>query len=86
MSKLLVILICLTIGLLLQKNRRLPDSFALSLNIYVIYVALPALVLYEIPHLTLDARAFLPIVFAWGMMISSALFIWFFAKKAGWSR
>jgi len=86
MSNLLIILICLTIGLLLQKNRRLPDSFALSLNTYVIYVALPALVLYEIPHLTLDARAFLPIVFAWAMMISSAAFIWFFAKRAGWSR
>lgn len=86
MSNLLIILVCLTIGLLLQKNRRLPDSFALSLNTYVIYVALPALVLYEIPHLTLDSRALLPIVFAWGMMTASALFIWVVAKKAGWSR
>lgn len=86
MSNLLVILICLSIGLLLQKDRRLPDSFALSLNTYVIYVALPALVLFEIPHLALDAHALLPIVFAWLMMASSALFIWFFAKRAGWSR
>lgn len=86
MSNLLLILICLSIGLLLQKDRRLPESFALSLNTYVIYIALPALVLYEIPHLTLDARALLPIVFAWGMMFSSALFIWFFATRAGWSR
>jgi len=86
MSNLLVILVCLTVGLLLQKHRRLPESFALSLNLYVIYVALPALVLYEIPHLTLDSRAFLPIVFAWCMMLSSALFIWFVARKAGWSR
>ncbi|RZA04622.1 MAG: AEC family transporter, partial [Moraxellaceae bacterium] len=73
-------------GLLLQKNRRLPESFAISLNTYVIYVALLALVLYEILHLTLDARAFLPITFAWGMIVSSALFIWFFARWAGWSR
>lgn len=86
MSNLLVILICLAIGLLLQKDRRLPDSFALSLNTYVIYVALPALVLFEIPHLTLDAHALLPIIFAWLMMAASALFIWLFAKRAGWSR
>jgi predicted permease len=86
MNNLLLILVCLAIGLLLQKNRRLPDSFASSLNSYVIYVALPALVLFEIPHLTLDAHAFLPIVFAWLMMAASALFIWFFAKRAGWSR
>lgn len=86
MSNLLVILICLAIGLLLQRNRRLPDSFAISLNAYVIYVALPALVLFEIPHLRLDAHALLPIVFAWLMMAVSALFIWFFARRAGWSR
>lgn len=86
MNNLLVILVCLAIGLLLQRDRRLPDSFATSLNAYVIYVALPALVLFEIPHLRLDAHALLPIVFAWLMMAISALFIWFFARRAGWSR
>ena len=48
MGNLFVILICLAIGLALQKDRRLPDSLASSLNTYVIYVALPALVLFEI--------------------------------------
>lgn len=86
MSNLIVILSCLVIGLLLQKSKHLPESMALSLNTYVIYVALPALVLFEIHQLTLDSRAFLPIVFAWVMMFASALFIWLFAKWAGWSR
>jgi len=86
MSNLLVILVCLAIGLLLQRSSRLPESMALSLNTYVIYVALPALVLFEIHQLTLDARALLPIVFAWLMMFASALFIWFFARRARWSR
>ena len=86
MSNLLVILVCLAIGLLLQRSSRLPESMALSLNTYVIYVALPALILFEIQRLTLDARALLPIVFAWLMMFASALFIWFGAKRAGWSR
>ncbi len=86
MGNLFVILICLAIGLALQKDRRLPDSLASSLNTYVIYVALPALVLFEIQHLILDARAFLPVVFAWLMMFASALFILVVAKRAGWSR
>lgn len=86
MGNLFVILICLVIGLLLQKDRRLPDSLAPSLNTYVIYVALPALILFEIQHLVLDARAFLPVVFAWLMMFASAFFIWVVAKRAGWSR
>jgi len=86
MNNLLVVLVCLFIGLLLQRHRRLPESFALSLNTYVIYVALPALILFEIPHLQLDSRALLPIIFAWAMMCCSGLFVWIFAKRAGWSR
>lgn len=86
MSNLAVILICLTIGLLLQTNRRLPDTFASSLNTYVIFVALPALILSEIPHLVLDKRAVLPIVFAWVLMGISALLIWIIAGYAKWSR
>jgi predicted permease len=86
MNNLLLILACLLIGLLLQRKRDLPDSLASSLNTYVIYVALPALVLFEIHKLTLDARAILPVVFAWLLMTASALFTWYFAKRAGWSR
>ncbi|RYY04395.1 MAG: AEC family transporter [Gammaproteobacteria bacterium] len=86
MSNLIVVLVCLAIGLLLQKKRDLPESLAASLNTYVIYVALPALVLFEIHRLTLDSRAILPFVFAWLLMVISALFIYFFAKRAGWSR
>jgi predicted permease len=86
MGNLFLILICLAIGLLLQKDRRLPDTLPSSLNTYVIYVALPALILFEIQHLILDKRALLPIIFAWLMMFSSALFIWVVAKRAGWSR
>lgn len=86
MSNLIVILICLAMGLLLQRNRQLPDSFALSLNNYVIYIALPALILVEIHHLHLSREALLPIVFAWILMTASALFIWLVARQLGWSR
>jgi predicted permease len=84
MSNLVVIIICLCIGLLLQRNSRLPDSFAASLNTYVIYVALPALILYEIPHLKLDKAALLPVFFAWGIMATSALLIFALARFMRW--
>jgi malate permease and related proteins len=86
MNNLVLILICLAVGLALQKHRRLPESFALSLNTYVIYVALPALILIEIHHLTIDGRAILPVVFAWLMIFSSGLLVWCVARFAGWSR
>lgn len=86
MSNLILIVMCLGMGLLLQRNRQLPDSFALSLNSYVIYIALPALILIEIHHLHLSREALLPIVFAWLLMAASALFIWLLAGQLGWSR
>lgn len=86
MSNLVVIIICLVLGLALQKSKRLPDSSATTLNLYVIYIALPALVLAEIPQLQLSLQALLPIVFAWVLMGFSALITWLTARFFGWSR
>ncbi len=86
MSNLAVILLCLGLGLLLQKIRRLPDNAAVTLNLYVIYIALPALILSEIPLLTLDRKALLPLVFAWLCMMFSAAGVWLIARLCHWSR
>ncbi|HWV16901.1 MAG TPA: AEC family transporter [Cellvibrio sp.] len=86
MSNLIVIVVCLAMGLLLQRNRSLPDSLAVSLNTYVIYLALPAVVLAEIHHLKIDSHALLPILFAWLVMAASALFIWLVAGYLQWSK
>lgn len=86
MNNLAVIIICLALGLLLQRARRLPESSAVTLNLYVIYIALPALVLAEIPHLHLTMQALLPIVFAWVLMIVSAVVTWLTARFFRWSR
>src|SRR5690554_2172318 len=86
MNNLAVIIICLVLGLVLQKSRRLPEPSAVTLNLYVIYIALPALVLAEIPRLQLDWHALLPILFAWVLMFVSALITWLSARLLGWSR
>jgi predicted permease len=84
MNNLAVIVICLAIGLVLQRLRRWPEGAAATLNLYVIYVALPALVLAEIPRLTLDRHALLPVVFAWLIMSVSAMVTWFTARMLKW--
>lgn len=86
MNNLVVIVISLAIGLLLQRQRRWPKGSAATLNLYVVYVALPALVLAEIPRLTLDHHALLTVVFAWGIMGVTALITWVTARLFNWSR
>lgn len=86
MSNLALILVCLGIGLLLQHVRRLPEQAASTLNLYVIYVALPAMILTEIPKLTLDQKALLPVISTWLVMSFTVALIWFTARTLRWSR
>lgn len=86
MSNIAVVVIALIIGLLLRESKRFPENAAATLNLYVIYVALPALVLAEIPKLTFDHEALIPVVAAWLIMGFSALLTWITARVMGWSR
>src|SRR5690606_18197097 len=53
---------------------------------YVIYVALPALVLNEIPKLALDHRALIPVLMAWAVMGFGAALTFLTARYLKWSR
>lgn len=86
MSNIAVVIICLLVGLLFQRSKHLPENAAASLNGYVIYVALPALILSEIPKLTLNHEALIPVIVAWIVMFFSAVVTFFTARWLRWSR
>lgn len=86
MSNIAVVIICLLVGLLFQRSKHLPENAAASLNGYVIYVALPALILAEIPKLTLNHEALIPVIVAWAVMLFSAGLTFFTARWLRWSR
>jgi malate permease and related proteins len=85
-SNLYLVFICLFLGLIFQRVKQFPDNTASVLNSYIIYVALPALVLYEIPQLTLDHRALILVIIAWLVMLFSAAITLVIAKIFNWSR
>ena len=86
MSNIAVVVIALVIGLLLQKAKRFPENAAATLNLYVIYIALPALILAEIPKLSFTHEALIPVVAAWLVMLFSAVLTWVTARVMHWSR
>lgn len=86
MSNIAVVIICLLVGLLFQRSKHLPENASASLNGYVIYVALPALILAEIPKLTLNHEAVIPVIVAWVVMFFSALITFATARWLRWSR
>ncbi len=86
MTNLLLVFICLCLGLLFQRSKNFPDNAANILNNYVIYVALPALILKEIPALDLDSKALLPIIMSWLVMIFATGLVLLCARVFAWSR
>ena len=85
MNNLYLVITCLLIGLFLQRIQRFPKDASVSLNAYVIYVALPAVILVEIPKLTLDMQALIPVIAAWVVMAASALLVFVVARAMRWS-
>lgn len=85
MSNLLLAIICLALGKLLQRVRQFPESSAQTLNAYVIYIALPALILVQIPKVPLNSEVLVPVLFAWLIMAFSAAVTWTCARLFRWS-
>lgn len=73
MNPFVLIGLCLAAGLVLQFTRLAGAPLAAKLNAYVINVALPALILYELPRLTFDASVILPVLVCWSVMVVTAL-------------
>jgi len=61
-------------------------SLSLGLNRYVIYIALPALVLVYIPAINPDASIWTPILSAWGLFALSSLAVILVGYWAHWRR
>ena len=86
MYNIILIFVCLLIGLLLQKVKRLPSNIHKRLNYVVIYFCLPSLALFYIPKIELDSKLLYPIAVTWISFTVSWLFFSLLGNKYGWSR
>lgn len=86
MANFLLILICLCSGLLLQRLKIFPKDAPLSLNLYVIWIALPALILRQIPGLSYSFDLLIPIVMPWIMLLLGVLLVLAGVRIFRWSR
>lgn len=86
MEKFLFILILLFIGFMLKGVKTMPAQSAKMLNLFAIYVSLPALVLLKAPELTFSIEWLVLAIVPWVLLIISAGLILFAAKYFRWSR
>jgi predicted permease len=83
-ANILLIFISLIIGVLLKRSRKLPDQSHITLNQYVIWIAIPSLALHHIPKLSLSADWIFPLLTAWIIFLLSWTFFGLLGKYLHW--
>lgn len=86
MEKTLPFLILLLAGQIMRRIPGLPADTDKSLNLYVIYVALPALVLVQVPKLALSSDLLAPLLLPWIVVFVAGTLVFVLGKMLGWSR
>lgn len=86
MEQLLLLAVCLLIGVALQFVKDFPKNAHQSLNMFVIYVSLPALALYHIPKIEISTALLFPVGIAWIGFGLSFLFFKSLGALLGWPR
>ena len=90
MTNFIIIFLCFILGVLLKNVQRFPRSSSLTINLFIIYISLPALILNKFPpllkSLNLTGLWWVPISMAWITFILSWILISHLGRKLNWSR
>jgi predicted permease len=86
MESFFVIILPLAIGYIFSKGKIFDDKAPIILNQFLIYIALPALVLLKIPTIKIDSNVLTPIIISWIVMLSSAVLIVVLSKIMNFAR
>jgi hypothetical protein len=86
MESFYLILSYIIIGMLLKRFTVMPENSAMVLNAYVLYAALPALILKNISLLSFSSALYIPAITPWFLLIFVILLTLFLSKVLHWSR
>lgn len=86
MESFALVLVYLCIGALLRKLPQFPQDTGLVLNQFVLFVALPALVLQKIPLLEFSSQLWLPAITPWVLLVIVAGLIILAGKIWHWEK
>lgn len=82
----LTVVLLLAVGIAFARVPGLPGGTARALDQFVIWVALPGLIIALVPRLDVSAETAVPVAVAWGVLVVSALAVLAVSRLAGWGR
>jgi malate permease and related proteins len=74
------------LGMLFQRLKSFPKDSAQVLNMFALYVSLPALVLRKAPQIVFSRAALIPLLVPWGMLLLSVALLLLGARLCRWPR
>lgn len=86
MSAFLLLLVCPVLGWVFARRGWMPGGAHAVINAWVLRIAFPALVLEQVPRLSLDASLIFAAAAPWIVVLGAAVFIPLVGRAAGWSR
>lgn len=86
MDNFLLILIYLSLGFAMRRVPKFPAETPVVLNTFVMYVALPALVLQKIPALHFSWDLLIPALVPWLLLLVVSALILLLGRALGWTR
>jgi predicted permease len=74
------------LGGLFRRLKAFPEQTAHVLNMFALYVSLPAVILLKVPELSISAETVVATIVPWGMLLLSAIVVLVLSRKRRWSR
>ena len=86
MENFVITITFLLIGMTVKRIPVFPDETGNVLNLFVIYISLPALVLLKIPELVFSKNLLVPAFMPWVMLLFSCALILILSRLLKWAR
>lgn len=74
------------LGMLFRRLEAFPKDSAQVLNVFTLYVSLPALILLKVPQIVFSPEIAIAVAIPWGLLAFSALLVLLAARLWGWER
>lgn len=74
------------LGMLFRRLEAFPAQTAQVLNMFALYVSLPAVILLKVPQIALSREMLVAAVTPWGMLLLTVLLVLGMARACRWSR
>lgn len=86
MANFILIGLFVLLGVLFRRLKTFPDDTAQVLNMFALYVSLPAVILLKVPEITFSGQTVVAAIVPWCMLLLSAAIVLMLSKHCNWSR